>query len=81
VYDKDNKNKHFIYITDLVRGTTTQNVCDAVALSMTAHPNDKEIQLGACHILSIIGTGFHKQNGKTYEPRHDKTNTMCLRPA
>ncbi|XP_053408727.1 uncharacterized protein LOC123559383 isoform X2 [Mercenaria mercenaria] len=47
---------------DLVRGTTTQHVCDAVALSMKTHPDNKEIQLGGCHILSIIGTGFHKQN-------------------
>lgn len=47
---------------ELVRGKTTQNVCDAVALSMKTHPDNREIQLGGCHILSIIGTGFHKQN-------------------
>ncbi|XP_052807121.1 uncharacterized protein LOC128236279 [Mya arenaria] len=47
---------------DSVRGSNIQNVCDAVSKSMKAHGDNNEIQLGGCHILSIIGSGFHRQN-------------------
>ncbi|WAR05560.1 AARA-like protein [Mya arenaria] len=49
-------------VLDSVRGSNIQNVCDAVSKSMKAHGDNNEIQLGGCHILSIIGSGFHRQN-------------------
>ncbi|KAL4229590.1 hypothetical protein ACF0H5_012628 [Mactra antiquata] len=46
----------------LVRGKTTQRVCDAVAVSMKSHCNNSDIQTGGQQILTIIGCGFHKEN-------------------
>ena len=52
-----------LHNSDLVRGTMIRSVCDVVSLSMKSHPFDKEIQDSGSEILSVIGTGFHKQNG------------------
>ncbi|XP_052258678.1 uncharacterized protein LOC127863298 isoform X2 [Dreissena polymorpha] len=48
---------------DVVRGNNIQKVCDSITRSMKLHDDNTEIMAAGNHVLTIIGKGFHKQNG------------------